>query len=353
MAAASGAVRGLRRLLLWTVVLGAPSSVAAQCGFPVCVSGPPGNPLREGTPRFTITTSGFSAADQPLELRLQVALSASFAAPLFADTTVIGSTATIVIPRLLPPLVSVWWRAVVRTVRGVLVTSVVEEPRRTAPWLTLISPNNLNGSTLDTPRPPFVWSSPAVLPPVTPWRYTIVISRSSDGYPVLSGTLSDTVYHPFGDLESNTSYRWAITAVAGTGDSVRVISASSFVITSPNTPIATVMFQSFPNPFPTDRLRATCIWFDLRRQADITLEVLDLRGNHVARILPGRGVGLGGTLPPGRYGRAAFGSDSGCDDRLTWDGTDDAGRVVRPGVYLIRFTGDGVASVKKVLFRGR
>ena len=87
------------------------------------------------------------------------------------------------------------------------------------------------------------------------------------------------------------------------------------------------------------------------RQSDIRLEVLDLRGNRVATILPGRG--LGGTLPPGRYGRALLGSDSGCDDRLTWNGTDDRGRTVPPGVYLVRFTGDGVSETRKVLFRGR
>jgi len=317
----------------------------------VSVVGPAGNPLREATPRFTVTTSGFTAADQPLQLRLQVALTSDFAAPLFADTTLTGLSASVVVPRLLPPQVSVWWRVIARTAQGAPVNSNVEGPRRTAAWLTLIAPNNLNGSTVDTPRPFFLWTSPALLPPVAPWRYTIVISRSSDALAVVTGTLPDTAYRPFSDLESNTSYRWAVTAVAGTGDSVRVISASSLVITSPNAPIATVMFQSFPTPFPTDRLRATCIWFDLKRQSDITLEVLDLRGNRVARILPGRG--LGGTLPPGRYGRAAFGSDSGCDERLTWDGTDDAGRIVRPGVYLIRFTGDGVTSIKKVLFRGR
>ena len=133
-----------------------------------------------------------------------------------------------------------------------------------------------------------------MLPPVVPWRYTIVISRSADGLPVLTGTVSDSAYVPIVDLETNTSYRWAISAVAGTGDSVRVISASSFVISNPNAPIATVLFQNFPNPFPNDRLRSTCIWFDLRRQSDVSLEVLDLRGNHVAKILPGRG--LGGTL---------------------------------------------------------
>lgn len=333
------------------VLLAAAASAAAGQGRSVAIVGPAGNPLREATPRFVVSTSGFTAADAPVRLRVQVALSVDFAAPFFADTTVTGTSATIVIPRLLPPGVSIWWRTIAQTAAGTLVASNADGPRRTAPWLTLLSPNNLNGSTVNAPRPFFQWTSPAVLPPVTPWRYLIIISRSSDGFPVFTGTLSDTLFRPVEDLESNTSYRWAVSAVAGTGDSVRVISASSFVITSASAPIATVLFQPFPNPFPNDRLSATCIWFDLRRQSDVRLEVLDLRGNRVATILPGRGLGT--TLPPGRYGRAALGSDSGCDDRLTWNGMDDRGRPVPPGVYLIRFTGDGVSETRKVLFRGR
>ena len=317
----------------------------------VVVANPGGNPLREATPRFTITTGGFPANELPLKLRLQLALSSDFVAPLFADSTVTGSSVAIVVPRLLPPQSNVWWRVIVTNAQGTLLTSNATGPVRTSPWLTLLSPNNLNGSTVDTPRPTFSWSSPALYAPVAPWRYLIIVSRSADGVPVLTGTLTDTVYRPFDNLESNTSYRWAVSAVAGTGDSVRVISASSFVIASSNAPIATVLYQNFPNPFPNSRLNATCIWFDLRRQSDISLEILDLRGNHVAKILPGRG--LGGTLPPGRYGRVFINSDNGCDDRLSWDGTDDSGRFVRPGVYLIKFTGDGVTEIRKALFRGR
>lgn len=332
--------------------------IAASAGaqiHSVTVAGPAGNPLQDATPRFTISTAGFLASDAPVQLRLQLSLTSDFVAPLLADTTVTGTAAVVVVPRLLPPQVSVFWRAIAQTAQGTLVASNAVGPRRTSRWLSLISPNNLNGSTVGTQRPAFLWTSPTIHPPVTPWRYTIVISRSSDGLAVVTGTLSDTVYTPFSDLETNTSYRWAVSAVAGTGDNVRVINASSFVIASANAPIATILFQSFPTPFPTDRLQATCIWFDLKQQADVNVDILDVRGNHVARILPGRGLGLGsaGTLPPGRYGRAAFGSDRGCDERLAWNGTDSRGRVVPAGIYLIKFTGDGVTETKRVLFRGR
>jgi hypothetical protein len=337
----------------WVAGLCAAVSVAAAQSPSVTVTGPVGDPLREGTPRFTISTSGFTAAQLPLELRLQVAFSQDFSAPFFADTTVSGTTATIVIPRLLLPLSTVWWRAIARTAQGTLVVSNAQGPRRTSAWVHLIAPNNLNGTTVTSTRPAFQWSAVRIHPPVQPWRYTVVVTRASDGFVALTGTLTDpdSVFVPFADLEANTPYRWSLSAVAGTGDSIRVVNASSFVIASPNAPIATVMFQPFPTPFPTERLNATCIWFDLRRQSEVTLEVLDLRGNHVAHLIPRRGGA--NTFAPGRYGRVAPGSDTGCDDRFTWHGTDDSGRLVRPGVYLVRFTGDGSSTIKRVLFRGR
>jgi hypothetical protein len=46
----------------------------------------------------------------PLRIELQVVTAADFSS-LFADTTVSGSSASIVIPRLLPPKITVWWRA--------------------------------------------------------------------------------------------------------------------------------------------------------------------------------------------------------------------------------------------------
>jgi len=175
--------------------------------------------------------------------------------------------------------------------------------------------------------------------------------RTIDGLPVVNASLTDTVFTSFVDLESNTSYRWFVIARLSTGDTTRVDSFASFVILNPNAPIATVLYQSFPSPFPNARVTSTCVWFDLAHQSSVRLDVLDLRGNFVATILPGNG--FTSTLPPGRYGRVAIGSDSGCDQRLTWDGRDDRGRYVPPGVYLIRLIADGKQDTKKVLFKGR
>ncbi len=336
---------------LIAAVLFVATHAGAQTSGSVVVTGPVGNPIHDGTPAFTVTTSGFLPTELPLQIDLQVATAADFSA-LFADTTVSGSSASIVIPRLLPQKISIWWRAKIRTAQGVNVITDAIGPRQTSQWLTLIAPNGLNGSTVDTTFPSFLWTAVATHKPVSPWTFQIVVSRRSDAFPALNGSgLTDTVYTGYSALETNTSYLWTVTARLSTGDTIRVQSFSTFVILSANSPIATVLYQNFPDPFPNARVSTTCIWFDLKNQSNVRIDILDLRGNHVARITPGRG--LGPTFPPGRYGRAAVGSDSGCDARLTWDGRDDTGRTVPPGVYLVRFVGDGVTSTKKLLFKGK
>jgi hypothetical protein len=337
-------------LALAGVLLCAPGVLLAQ-GRSVTVTGPAGDPLRDATPGFTIITGGFTPEELPLLLTLQVSTTPDFTGILFADTTVTGNSASIVVPRLLPQRTSVWWRARVRTALGTLLLSESTGPRQTPAWLTLVTPNGRNGTTVDSRRPTFIWSSAGLRPPVKPWDFRIFITRTADGGIEFNSSTTDSSFTIPVDLESNTSYRWSVTARTSTGDSIRVASFASFVILDPNAPVATVLYQNFPNPFPSALVQATCIWFDLRHQSDIALEVLDLRGNHVATILPGRG--LGGTLPPGRYGRATVGSSSGCDSRLTWDGTTDAGREVQPGVYLLRLKADGITSQRKMLFKGR
>jgi len=131
---------------------------------------------------------------------------------------------------------------------------------------------------------------------------------------------------------------------------------------APQTPIATLLYQNFPNPFPgtgtaaaTAALAAgapaTCIWFDLGRPSPVRLEVYTLRGDRVRVLLPSSA--LSGVLPADRYGRAPGGANAGCAAALTWDGTADDGRVVPAGVYLLRLQADGASQVRKVVFRGR
>jgi hypothetical protein len=116
-------------------------------------------------------------------------------------------------------------------------------------------------------------------------------------------------------------------------------------------PRATLLYQNFPNPFPTAESATTCVWFDLRDAADVRLDVYDLRGNHVRSLVPAAEVG--GVLPAGRYGRATPGGSSGCDPRFAWDGRASDGRTVPTGVYLLRMRAGAVDMTRKMLYRGR
>ena len=116
-------------------------------------------------------------------------------------------------------------------------------------------------------------------------------------------------------------------------------------------PAITILYQNFPNPFPTADSRVTCIWFDLNRTTSVSLTVHDVRGNLVRRILPNAATAQ--FLAPGRYGRTTPTSESGCDPALTWDGRDANGSVVPRGVYLIRLRAGGDQSIKKAVFQGR
>lgn len=160
----------------------------------------------------------------------------------------------------------------------------------------------------------------------------------------------------------------ALLLAAGAGTATHATPAASAIehrtaariagkpLAAPDTglPGATLLYQNFPNPFPGTQSPITCIWFDLETAAAVSLEVYDLRGNLVRTLIPSSA--LSGVLPAGRYGRAVVasgGQGSGCDQRLTWDGTADGGGVVAPGVYLLRMRAGGTAATRTMVFRGR
>jgi hypothetical protein len=81
----------------------------------------------------------------------------------------------------------------------------------------------------------------------------------------------------------------------------------------------------------------------------VALEILDLRGLPIKRLLPRDE--LGPFLRPGRYGRPEAG-DPGCDARFAWDGTTEDGEVVNPGVYLAKLSTPEGVLFKRIVFTG-
>jgi hypothetical protein len=327
-----------------------PAPVHAQPRVVVAAPAAPG-PLADLTPRFEILAEGFSPADEPLVVRLELSLSPVFAGQSLLDTTLAPGERVVRPPRPLPSDTAVYWRARARTAAGIEHLSAVGGPGEVPAWLRLVAPNEPNGTTVASRRPTFVWSSGDVAVPPGPWLYRLQIIEVGSGRTVTLPSISDTTYTPDFDLESNTPYRWAVTAVLQTPDTARASSAATVVVLDATQPLATLLYQNFPNPFPTPGTAYTCVWFDLHRAGAVQLEIFDLRGNRVRRLVPT--AELSTFFAPGRYGRETVGADTGCDPRFAWDGTDDRGDVVPGGVYLVRLTANGRSMVKKILFRGR
>ena len=139
------------------------------------------------------------------------------------------------------------------------------------------------------------------------------------------------------------------TAMAGVGAHPPTSAMAS--LQSPALPTVTLLYQNFPNPFPTSGTAITCIWFDLHRASRVRLTVHDLRGTLVRSIIPSSY--LSSNLPAGRFGRGNPDANSGCDQRFSWDGADEKGRTVPPGVYIVRLKAEHFEGVKKIVFRGR
>ncbi|HEY0929479.1 MAG TPA: hypothetical protein VGE27_06130 [Gemmatimonas sp.] len=310
--------------------------------------------LNTVTPAIGFLAVGLGPA-RPLQITFQVSTTADFVGLVLDSTfTSMDTSLTIQVTRPLPPLTNVFWRARVRALAGFVFESAVVGPKTIPPWVTLWTPNSASGNTFDdTRRPLFVWGSPNVTPLVGPWRYDFEILNSRGGPEVAVGGLIDTTYRPTIDLEANSSYTWTVRAYLRTGASYKVTNLGTVFITDPGAPSSTTLFQNFPNPFPSAFAPNTCFWFDVKEPgANITLDILDLRGNVVRAIVPGTdGIGR---FDAGRYGRGVSGGESNCDGKFVWDGTNSDGRTVAPGVYIARFKADrGAPTFRRIVFRGR
>ena len=98
--------------------------------------------------------------------------------------------------------------------------------------------------------------------------------------------------------------------------------------TAQTEPEDSALGQNFPNPFNAE----TIIQYRLERPAEATVEVVNLVGQRVRRLLVGWQVA-------GSY-------------QVTWDGLDDQGRALASGVYFSRLqAGDFIGMRKMVLLR--
>lgn len=337
----------------FTAVVATMWCVSALVAQTVVVEGPSESKLQTVSPTFTVRAAGFGSA-RPLRVTMQIATDVQFGSSIVFDSTVVTNDSVLVIQtlRLLPASADVYWKAVVQAPGQPKVESATIGPRATSPWLTLLTPNSPAGDIIDQRRPTLVWSSPSIATAIGPWRYDVEILSQGRLEQRILGT-TDTTWQVTNPLQSNTSYRWRVRAFLANGLTVTVNSAASFVVKDQPVPLTNLLYQNFPNPFPSAVSFATCIWFDVAEPgARVAMDVTDIRGNLVRTLIPG-GDGQRDFLP-GRYGQGVPGLGSSCDNRFVWDGTGNDGRTVAPGVYLLRFqTGRQPPTFRRMLFLGR
>ena len=316
--------------------------------LPDVVAGASGGVFTTLAPVFRWDAPAIHPRAGAVRYRLEIATDPQFEQVIYADTT---SDTSLALRRPLRRARELWWRVVAETEVGVRHASPPAGPLQMPAWVRLDSLNRPSGMFIRTTRPRLAWSPIDAPPPLGPLEFDVQILSALTGEVVQTiARLKETAVTVPEPLAYNHPYRWRVIARAAGEVADTVESAAPFVVTSTTQPGATVLYQNFPNPFPRRDLgeTSTTIWFDLARHGPVELAVYDLRGRLVRRLIPAAGCGRV-ELPPGLYGREGLGSDDPCV--LTrWDGRDDAGREVPPGVYILRLRASGAQQTRRVLF---
>lgn len=316
------------------------------------LSAPANGLLRSVTPRFEWNGGTPPPDAGPNVYFLRVA-SDSLMRTMVIDTFLTGLSHTP--QRPFAPGLRLWWRVVVSSTTGAVESTAVHGPLLVPQWSTLLTLANPAGASIRDSLPLLRWSAPSVGLPPGPFTFDVDVypaSRTPDRAVASARGLSELEFVPAQPLERNLPFRWRVVAHLG-ADSQVITSPGTFLVLDETVPAATLLFQSFPNPFPSTVTGQTftCIWFDLATAGSARLEVFDIRGRLVRRMAP-RST-LPDPLPPGRYGRPTDPAASTCDNRFAWDGRDERGEFVRPGVYVYRLTAPGFQDSKRVVWLGR
>lgn len=345
--------RRLRRLLVAALVTGLPALAGGQGTADVRVTVPAETPF-PAAPEIRVEVIAEPTVPRPLTVQLEISDQASFSRVLYTDQ-VSGESVTFRVFRLLPENASVYLRVRVIDGSGRIVSQQSFGPYTTGPRLVLRRPVGASGVVLFTPFPTFVWSAARIAAPPGPWEFDLRVTNVATGKDeVVALGLLDTTFTPVVGLQGNTAYRWSLVARPVNGDPADVltmVAPSTFVLSTTGAPVATLVYQNFPNPFPTPFSSTTCIWFDLKERTRVQLTIHTLRGERVRTLVPS--PNMPSDLAAGIYGRVGEGPSAGCDHRLEWDGQADDGRALPPGVYLLVFRAGNAETVKKIVYRGR
>ncbi|HET9985508.1 MAG TPA: S8 family serine peptidase [Longimicrobiales bacterium] len=287
-------------------------------------------------------------AVRPITYTVQIARDTTFRALVATDT--ISDAANLPLRRPLRPQSGLFWRVVAR--KGAITrTSVAAGPFAVPRWVRLDTLNGPDTTYAQSPLVALRWTPLATgsLPPLT---YDVQI-LSPTGAPLRTVSGIKHTHVQLGEpLAFNTPYRWRV--IARTADSTAadtVASLKPFVVRGGDEPATTVLYPTFPNPFPRDDVGGTQahIWFDVGERATVELTIYDLHGRVVRRLAPANGSCGPVTLDAGVYGRTGDVSDCVI---TTWDATDDGGRKVPRGVYILRLRVGGTVQTRHIVYAG-
>jgi hypothetical protein len=314
-------------------------------------------PLQEVTPAGTVTSlvprffwdaPTVDLRALPVVFRLQAAEDSAFSEVVVRDSVVGAFARRPAAP--LPPRRRLFWRVEAETTQGVRRRTETQGPIEVPSWVTLLVLNDPAGVTIEETRPTLEWDAFDVPAPAGPLAFELQVLSDRDQEPIQSfPDLRETSFRIPDPLPFNLPLRWRVIATAPVGGADTVTSAGPFVITSRSRPPVTILFQNYPNPFPREDLgrSVTRIWFDLSTPGEVTLEVFDLRGRRIRRLIPASGCAPI-TLESGLYGRDEV--DLNECTLLHWDGKDDQGREVPRGVYLLRLRARDVEEIRRMVY---
>ncbi len=305
------------------------------------------------SPAPVMTVTGLESRPDlgPYTVQVQLSTASDFHAP-FLVRAAPTENGTFTLDSLLTEHETVYFQASLLDRFGDIVANEVQHhPVRS--WIRLVSPVGGTNDVIFTRTPAFAWDAPAITFPPGLWTFDVSVINTGTGAAITTTTTELSVTLP-SPLDACTSYSWKVSAhgANSTGQGVvTVASPGTFVIQTADCPTATIFYQNFPNPFGGAGGPAqTCFWFDLAERSKVRLAIYDIRLHHVRQIIPGA-IG-DGNLAAGAHGRGSNVTQTGCDPSFQWDGRDDTGRFVPPGVYKAIFDAAGVHVAKTILYKG-
>lgn len=109
------------------------------------------------------------------------------------------------------------------------------------------------------------------------------------------------------------------------------VEVTSTDVVNNNIPDAVTLMQNYPNPFKYNNERGgvTTIPFNLKEKAYVTLDLFNLKGQHMINIFEGI-------------------SEAGSQE-ISWNGLDTQGNQFKSGIYLYRMKSKGKEETKKIV----